>query len=92
MTLDKKSLNTFTKHIFPSLCQAATRVSYTTEHMSKRKRGQRQMWKQGYSIGTKSIQETEPKTGLETNYRHAYKESCQEMTNMPPYGQSPLRR
>lgn len=37
-TLDKKSLNTSTKHISPSLCEGATKISYSTEHNQEQKK------------------------------------------------------
>lgn len=70
----REALDSPTKPTFPSLCRGAARVSHPTKHSQEQKeKGQRWVWKQGYSTGTKFFQSLEPKPGEEINHGHTDK-------------------
>lgn len=60
-------------------------VQGQSREFSKRRRGQRQNWKQGYSVGPKFIQEPGPKTRNGHNLQCMYKGSIQETRYLQHY-------
>lgn len=70
----REALDSPTKPTFPSLCRGAASVSHPTKHSQEQKeKGQRWVWKRGYSTGTKFFQSLEAKPGEEINHGHTDK-------------------
>lgn len=76
ITLDKKVLNTSTKHTFPSPCQETSRISYPTEH----RKGQKEI---GPEVQLEAIQQHRHKIHAKGRNKNDEKQTTDLYTTSP---------